>query len=68
MSQDPLELEVRLSGWQLVAIVLGIAFVIAAGLHAASWVGRERARQSVECAKNPVAVWQDGQCQRIPEQ
>jgi len=43
-------------------------------LPSAAWAGRENARtdaermrQSVECAKNPVAIWKDDRCQRIEE-
>lgn len=55
------ELEFGKPNWATAVTATAVMLGIAATMHAASWVGRERARQSVECVK-VGGEWKETEC------
>jgi hypothetical protein len=54
------------SNTTVIAACVAVVGVVLALAIPAAWVGRERARQSVECMKTEGAEWVDGACVKAP--
>jgi hypothetical protein len=62
---DAVDIEVTGTERMWIVIAAIVALGVVALFASAAWVGRERARQSVECVK-AGGEWVDSECRRMP--